>query len=432
MRYILLLALLVAGCAQPPEVNVTTPTVGTIVESFTEQAETRLIERFPVTLPVSGRIDRIELEEGDPVREGQVLVGFDAVPVESREAQALQQVAEIEARLQLLRDVSVERAQKAQAAQQVEALRSARQAQQAAAQTARAVYQQALTDLERSQRLFRQDAIPEQQLEEARLAAEQARLALAEQRQRIESQSNEIQAAATRIDQVEAQIQRQLSEQEALRHQLEQARSQLRVARHEVAQSQILSPITGVVLERKEQGPRELPAGTELLVLGRPGQIEVVADVLTQDALKIRPGTPVQLDPGGGAPVLSGTVKRIEPGGFTKLSSLGVEQQRVNVVVGVSDPPAALGVGYELQAQFIVEREEEALMVNRYSVLQERDGTYYVFVVMGGKLKKQPIEIGLRGDQHYQVTAGLEPSTPIVETPDPAYQEGDEVKAVTP
>lgn len=427
MRYVLLLALLLAGCTQPPEVNVTTPTVGTIVESFTEQAETRLIERYPVTLPVGGRIDRIELEEGDPVREGQLLVGFDAVPVESREAQALQQVAEIEARLELLRDVSVERAQKAQAAEQVEAMRAARRAQQAAAQTAQAVYQQALTDLQRSQRLFGQDAIPEQQLEEARLVAEQARLALAEQRQRIESQTDEIQAAASQVEQVEAQIQRQLAEQDALRHQLEQARSQLRVARHEVARSQILSPITGVVLERKEQGPRELPAGTELLILGQPGQIEAVADVLTQDALKIEAGTPVRLDPGGGAPVLRGTVKRIEPGGFTKLSSLGVEQQRVNVLISLPDPPAALGVGYELQAEFIVEREEGALMVNRYSVLQERDGTYYVFVVADGKLKRQPVEIGLRGDQHYQITAGLDSSTPIVETPDPAYQEGDEV-----
>jgi HlyD family secretion protein len=166
------------------------------------------------------------------------------------------------------------------------------------------------------------------------------------------------------------------------------------------------------------------------LLLGDLKRLEAVADVLSQDALKLKPGDPVKLAPAVGKKPLKAQVKRIEPAGFTKLSSLGVEQQRVNVIVKFLEKSADLGTGYRVQAKFFTGQKSDALLVSRFSVMQSPDGAYYVFKVEDGSLKKQIIKIGLKSDLELEVTDGLTAEDLIVARPDTTMIEGTDIKPI--
>ena len=216
-------------------------------------------------------------------------------------------------------------------------------------------------------------------------------------------------------------------EKSVLIRQLEQARARLRRAKHELKLAEIRSPIDGIVLNRYEQGDKTVPAGQDLLLLGNLDQLEVIADVLTQDALRLSPGSEASLSPASGREPLAGKLKRIEPAGFTKLSSLGVEQQRVNVIVSFVGKPTGLGVGYRLEARFFSHSKADALVVPRFSVLQASDQTLYVMKIEGGKLKRQTVRVGLRSDLKLEIVDGLSEQDTIVAAPDATMKDGGKV-----
>ena len=229
-------------------------------------------------------------------------------------------------------------------------------------------------------------------------------------------------------------------EEKVLEHQLAQAQARLAQAVHDRDLAKIASPITGKVLERYEQGDGSLPAGQKLLLLGDLDRLEVIADVLTTDAMRIRPGTEVDLEPATGFATLAARVKRIEPKGFTKLSSLGVEQQRVNVIVGFDMETSevltekarkqseSLGVGYRLQARFFTGSRKDALILPRYAVMQSPEGDRYVFKITDGQLEKQPVAIGLASDLDLEITEGVTTADVIVAHPDATMEEGMRVR----
>ena len=208
---------------------------------------------------------------------------------------------------------------------------------------------------------------------------------------------------------------------------VQQADARLAKAIHQLNLASITSPIDGVVLERHEQGNRALNSGHKLLLLGKLEQLEVEADVLTQDALLLSPGGPVTLELAGSDKTFAGKVRRVEPAGFTKVSALGVEQQRVRVIVALGKRPDGLGVGYRLHARFITATREAALIVPRFSVLQSPDGRFYVFKIVNGQLKKQHVKIGLRSDLMLEIVSGLELTDDVVATPDANLKSGQQV-----
>jgi HlyD family secretion protein len=271
-------------------------------------------------------------------------------------------------------------------------------------------------------------AVTEDELDDARTRAETAV---------IELRKQEFYAAALRALVVAVNlgprfvneyIARKELEREVLVEQLVQARARLAKAEHRLSLARVVSPIDGVVLERFEQGDSPLSAGQPLLLLGNLDELEVIAEVLTQDTLRLEPGSEVSLEPAARIEPIPGKVKRIEPAGFTKLSSLGVEQQRVNVIVSLAGPHDHLGVGYRLQARFFTGSKKDALIVPRFSVLQEPEGGFYVLEVQNGRLEKQPVEIGLRSDLELEVTAGVSESDRIVARPDSSLREETKVK----
>lgn len=154
--------------------------------------------------------------------------------------------------------------------------------------------------------------------------------------------------------------------------------------------------------------------------------MEVVAEVLTQKAQRLRPGTTVVMRSGPQAAPFEGVVRRIEPAGFTKLSSLGVKQKRMRVIVRPTGG-ASLGAGYRLEAEFQVGRRHGVLGVARQSLLQRPDGSFYVLVVRDGKLNEQEVKIGVAEDLRVEILSGLEEGDQVVSTPDSGLKEGEQV-----
>jgi HlyD family secretion protein len=426
-----LLALLpLAACSPGPELAVLSPERGTIRESFSEPARTRLAETYRITLPITGRIARIDLKPGDRVEKGQALASYDREPFEQAVAEARAALAELEQQRVLNRYDAIEETLAVEMEATVDAARDALAASAAQVEAEGKRSARAQKEQRRMQALAEQQSISEQALDDAALSAETALIELRRE-ELIQAALNTLFTAIKLGPRyVREWLGRKRIQGQVVEEQIAQARARLALAERDLRLTQVRSPIDGVVLERLDPGDATLAAGTPLLLLGDPADLEVVAEVLTTDALRLSPGTPVALTTAGHLQPLEGQVQRIEPAGFTKLSSLGVEQQRVNVIVALHDPPPALGVGYRLQARFYTGERQDALIVPRYAVLQAPDQTRYVFEVQDGRLVRQTVQLGLGNDTQVEVTEGLDADDTLVATPDTTLKDGQGVTAV--
>lgn len=424
-----LLLLLMSGCSEPLSVEVVPVESRRLEVSFSERAETILRRDFPVALPTSGRIGRIDLEPGDRVRQGETLVGFDRVPISSEVEAQSARVSAQRLQAQALSDSSVEVSEADAAHRRLQAVQAETARMRPLILAAQTELANAEKELSRVKALVAEGALPSQRLETAQLAVDQARAALSSrQAEQVVLQARQAEASAG-VTSWQARLDRRQTEAAAQQAAVSEAESLQRRGEHELAQSKIVSPIDGVVLSREVRGPQDLPAGTVLLKLGRLEDLEAICDVLSQDALRLQRGTPVLLDPGSSKP-LHGEVRLKEPEGFTKRSSLGVEQQRVRVRIGLLDPPEDLGTGYELWARFLI-TQKTALSLPASCFVRQGDG-YLVWVVRGKQLIKTPIEVGTKGDSHWEVVgAALQEGDQVVRTPGEGLSEDREVTIIT-
>ncbi|MCA9435698.1 MAG: efflux RND transporter periplasmic adaptor subunit [Candidatus Omnitrophica bacterium] len=427
---LILSAISLAGCEKGTEVKAISPDKRPIEESFTESAKTRLSKTYPITMQVEGRIGRIDLEPGDKVEKGQHLTEFDRVPFEQEVAEAKARVEELKASVEVKKDNRIEETAYNQTTALVQASHESQKAaaSQVDAQKARA--DRAAKELKRTEELSEGGVVADQKYDDVVLEAETSKIELREQEFTLAAVGAFVVVSELFPTLVKQYMERETLEIEVLNHQIAQAEAQLELAKHRLSLAEVASPIDGVVLERMEQGDGNFVAGTELLLLGNLSELEVIGDVLTQDALKLHPGSEVELSPSAGSEKIMGQVKRIEPAGFTKLSSLGVEQQRVNVIVSLGNASEDLGVGYRLRARFITDKKDEALLVPRYSVLQDPDDTHYVFKIEVDHLRKTPVTLGLESDLQLEILSGLEKEDRIVEHPDTTLRDGGEVTII--
>lgn len=416
-----------AGCGQRLEVACVTVRRAEIREAFTEPAQTRLPRTHRIALPVTGRIARIDLEPGDRVEAKQELVSFDRVPLEQAVVEARARVKELEAQITVKDNNRIEETAMVETKATIDAASEALKASDAQVEAEKVRAERAAKELGRIRSLAASDLAAQRDLDDAEVAAETSTIEL--RRQEFYRAAMRALLVAVRLGPryVEEYLGRKRLERQVMVHQLAQARAQLVRAEHELGLAAVLAPIDGVVLERHEQGESMLPAGRPLLLIGNLAELEAVADVLTQDAMRLSPGCEVALEPASGVPPIAGRVKRIEPAGFTKLSSLGVEQQRVKVIVSLEGETKGLGVGYRLHARFFTRQKADALVVPRFSVLQAPDQSFYVFRIEKGILRRQAVRVGLRGDQELEITEGLRENDRIVATPDTTLSDGQRV-----
>lgn len=357
-----------AAVPKPIPVDVATAERSAMTVTVDEDGRTRVKDRYVVSAPLSGNLARLELEAGDDVEAGSVIARI--VPLAPP----------------LLDDRS-----KATSEARVAVAAAARQ--QAAAQLERAKVAKAYADKEvaRVKDLVESGALPRQHLDDLEL------------RQRTADADYTSAQFASRVAAFE----------------VEMARAALGGSRGDGDDHvTVEAPVNGKVLRVMRQSAGAITAGAPLLELGDPRALEVVVDVLTRDAVAIEPGALVYIERWGGDR-LEGTVRRIEPSAFTRMSSLGVEEQRVNVVIDLTVPEerwTALGDGYRVETRIVVWRSDEVLQVPASSVFRHGDG-WAVFALKDGLAHLTPVIIGRRNGRSVQITEGLEDGARVVVHP---------------
>ena len=353
------------------DVDVAPVEQGPMQVTIDEEGETRVRERFVVSAPVTGRLQRIALEPGDPVVRGQTVV----------------------ARLMPVESPLINPRTSAELTAAVDAARAAVGQAQAERARAAAGLDRARSTLERQQRLVEAGVIARDDLEASETAVKTAEEALRAAEFTVARVEYELQLASARLDAPTA-------------------------AGRSV---DIVAPVDGVVLRRLRESEAVVPAGEPLVEIGDPGRLEVVADLLSTDAVRVSPGAPVLIEQWGGGYPLEGRVRRVEPSGFVKISALGVEEQRVNIVVDFVDVAAAaqkLGDGYRVEVRVVVWREDDVLKVPVGSLFRRGD-EWAVFVVEEDRARLQAVQLGQRNEIEGQVTNGLSPGqTVVVHPPD--------------
>jgi HlyD family secretion protein len=191
----------------------------------------------------------------------------------------------------------------------------------------------------------------------------------------------------------------------------------------------IVAPVDGVILKRLRESETMVPAGEPLVEIGDPRRIEIVADFLSTDAVRVPPGAPVIIEQWGGGEPLQGTVRRVEPAGFKKLSALGVEEQRVDIIIDVVDPPAAarvLGDAYRVEVRAVIWRESGVLKVPVGALFRRGEG-WAAFRVEDGLARLTSVNLGQRNETHGQVVEGLSEGQTVVLHPPDTLMDGARV-----
>jgi HlyD family secretion protein len=359
---------------------------GDLLVTVDEEGETRVRDRFVVSAPVPGRLLRIALEPGDEVVAGEtVLATFQPstpVPLDARSR------AEAEAR--------------------VKAAEATLGSAEANDERADAELRYAESVLARYHELAKEEIVSSEQLEKAELDLETRRKS--QRATEFEVRNAEHALAAARAALVEAYSSN---------------------PGHERGDPIVLySPIDGTVLKRLRWSEAVVPVGEPLLEVGDADDIEIVSDLLSTDAVRVQPGQRVLVEQWGGERPLAGVVRRVEPYGFTKFSALGVEEQRVNVIIDFTGDPEArrsLGDGYRVEVRIVVWEGDGVLQVPTSSLFRHGE-TWAVWAVVGGTAVLREIETGARNGLDAQVLSGLEEGAQVIVHPSDAIVEGVKVE----
>jgi len=196
----------------------------------------------------------------------------------------------------------------------------------------------------------------------------------------------------------------------------------------------VMAPISGTVLRVLEESDSPVVAGTHLMELGNPGGIEIVSDMLSTDAVKVRPGAAVTIDAWGGDAPLKGRVRLVEPFGFTKISALGVEEQRVNVVIDLVDPRAAwqrLGHGYRVTVRVELWSAPKVLQVPLGALFRQGEGWAVFAISSDGRAKLKAVKIGHMNDSAAEVLDGLGESEQVILHPGEKVKDGAKVLVIS-
>jgi HlyD family secretion protein len=217
----------------------------------------------------------------------------------------------------------------------------------------------------------------------------------------------------------------------AARADLEQARARLQPSTLEAGGRilPVLAPVDGVVLRRFRESESVVPAGEPLVEIGDPSHLEIVSDLLSTDAVRVKPGMRVSVEEWGGPEPFGAKVERVEPFGFTKVSALGVEEQRVNVIIDLDDDRAAwkaMGDGYRVEVRIAVWEADDVVKVPTSALFRE-GRQWAVYVVEGGRARRASVTLGQRTNTEAEVLGGLREGQQVVLHPPDTLTDGSRV-----
>jgi HlyD family secretion protein len=411
-----------AFAPRPVDVEAVAASRGPFETAVEEDGRTRVSQRYAVTSPVAGRLRRIALREGDAVQAGQP-------------------VAWIEPQLSPLLDERTRREQQAHVA----AVQAALERAGTRVRAAQVGVEQALNEQQRTAQLVAQGFVSPAKADADRLALQAAQR---ERESAVESERMaryELQQARVALE-VAAGATRPASAPSSLRDStVPSTQTPPRQGAESIASARVFTvraPVAGTVLRVHQASEGVVVLGTPLLDLANTARLEIVAELLTSDAATARPGSPVRIERWGGPGVLQGQVRRVEPAAFTKVSALGVEEQRVNVLIDL-DPKAsavALGDGWRVAVRILTRQEADVLRVPVSAVFpwsgpagegaaQESAERMGVFVLEGGRARLRPVQVAARNGSLAWVRSGLAPGEVVIAYPPAAVADGVRVKA---
>jgi HlyD family secretion protein len=411
---------------------------GPIREFVDERGKTRLPQAYNLTMPFDGRISPIEFMEGAPVYKGQVVAQIVPSDLDLSVEAASASVDRLKASIKENDDVSVETTELHQSRSFAESMDRTVEAAKAQVESGKAKLDYSNSNLERIRKMFQTKTATQDEMERAQLNQVQANVEY-QQSVLIERATEAIQAATALLPTaVQQYMDRKGLTHDVLKMQLAEAEVRLKQAERDRLRGEIRSPIEGVVLERAISDERQLTSGTPLLKIGRLEDLEVEADILSQDVVNVKEQDPVEISgPAIGHKPAHGIVKRIYPAGFTKISSLGVEQQRVRVVISINKEDLDrlrknrdLGVDYRVRVRVITADKNDALIVPRSSLFRGGDGRWQLFVVRDGRARLQAVDTGLMNDETVEIASGVQPNDMVVLAPETSLRDGVRVKPI--
>ncbi|HZQ13710.1 MAG TPA: HlyD family efflux transporter periplasmic adaptor subunit [Pseudolabrys sp.] len=372
---------LVAGLAlvvwamlpKPVQVDVVTVRKGTFVATVDEDGKTRIRERYVVAAPLAGRLTRVRFKAGDSVEADQVVAAIQPTPAPFLDPRSRREAEE-----------------------RLGTAEAARERTKMMVERARVQAAQARADFDRTSALKERGVSTAQALERVQTA--------------LRVSERDLRAAEF--------------QDHAAEHELEQAKALLEQYRNEHAGApperwNVTAPVPGVVLNVTQESETVVQPGTPILTIGDRRDLEVVADVLSTDAVEIRPGAEVAIENWGGPGVLAGRVRRVEPAAFTKISTLGVEEQRVNVLIDIVTPEkdwTGLGDAYQVDVRITVFGRDDATIVPSGALFRTGE-TWNVYVVNEGRAQLRPVNLLRRSGRLAAVTEGVEPGERVIVYP---------------
>jgi len=371
----------------PKAVNVDLVDVsrGPLQVTIEEEGRTRLKERYVISAPTSGYMQRIGAKVGDPVQKGQTVVALEPLRSQSLDPRSRAEAEAI---------VSAAKA----------ALNAAQEKERAAAADADYTGKRS----ERIAKLYSKGYVAKDQSDQTESELEKSR--------------------AVR-DSAKAAVDVARSEFDRARATLQNFNPVKKIANHSTVY--ISSPVSGNIFRIYRESEGSVGAGEPLMDIANQENLEVITEVLSSDAVKMKKGTPVLFKRWGGDAPLSGVVRIVEPAGFKKVSSLGVEEQRVQVIADITSPPdtwRVLGDGYRLEAHFVIWEGKDVLQVPTSALFRSRK-EWAVFINDNGKARQRAVEVGQRNGLTAEIISGIKANEKVIAHPDESISDGTRIKS---
>lgn len=349
-----------------------------------EEGKTRIIDRYIVSVPIDGFIQRIKVRAGDTVKKNQILTWIEPLPsglLDSRSHSIAQaRVSSAQAALELARENTLATKADADLAQ---------------------------TELKRTKELYLTNVIQRGEYDIAQANQLRTKALYRSARFAVEVARFELEAT-----QMNLSFSQNLQDQSA-----------------PLEKIAIKSPVDGQILKLVQHSEGPLRIGQAIIEVGNPQALEVSTDVLSRDTVRIKPGQPVRFEHWGGT-LLTGVVRTVEPSGFTKVSALGVEEQRVKVIADISSPAEQwlrLGDAYAVTSKFVLWQAEQVLQIP-ISALFRVGADWSVFIVLNDEAKQQKVKVGKRGGMRVEILNGLEAGDIVITHPDKNISDSSRVK----
>lgn len=399
----------------------------TVREFITEDGTTRLDDEYIIAMPVMGTVLPLDVDVGDEVEQGQLIAHVDPHDLEQQIAAVKALIAQTRAQIAGVDVTKPKPEDIATAETRVEEVADTLAMARRELNVVEINLAEAKRNYERAENLHQQGAISQSRYDEAKVAYESLQ-------ENLERAQLAYQAAQKSQDIAQLQAQRvegSIDDNEYMRAmyeaQIDNLQAQLAGLEYELAKTEIRAPVSGPILDTFVDDRRVLVAGTPILRMGDLASIEVEADILSEEVGRVEVGDPVEIH--GKAvndQIVVGEVSQIYPSGFMKISALGIQQQRVKVIIDFDNSEAKLRPGTRVDVRIITAQSPDTLAVPERATFRE-EGEWHIFRFENGRAVLTPVQVGLKNDEWAEILEGIEAGQVIVADPKNEIQDGTRV-----